>query len=215
MRHAHINVVHHHAELVHRLPKFLVAFAGTQQDEILDFVVGKFALAEHRIGNLCRSADGNFEADGRLRAWRRRFPVAASAAREAPRPAALRLLIPARLVRLGVIPAGIFVGRAVAKEGLAVRNAFLCGCAIQFGALRLVERSFVPIHAQPFQAIDDALDQFGLVALGVRVLDAQDHHAAVAPRKQPVKKSRAGPSDVQIAGGRRCEADSHARGLVS
>src|SRR5205807_9517675 len=35
--------------VVHGLPKFFVAFAGAQQDEIFDFVVGKLALAKHRV----------------------------------------------------------------------------------------------------------------------------------------------------------------------
>src|SRR5205807_8378783 len=44
---------------------------------------------------------------------------------------------------------------------------------------------------------------------------AQDHHPAVMPRKEPVEQGRAGSTDMQIAGGRRGKADTHARGVLS
>ena len=45
-------------------------------------------------------------------------------------------------------------------------------------------------------------------ALDVGVLDAQHEHAAVTPREQPVEERRAGAADVEVAGGRRREADA-------
>src|SRR2546430_266716 len=81
VRDAHVDVVDYDAELVHRLAKFLVAFAGAQQDEILDLIIGKFALAKHRVRKSRRSTSGNLEADRRLRARCRGLAVAARTAR--------------------------------------------------------------------------------------------------------------------------------------
>ena len=52
------------------------------------------------------------------------------------------------------------------------------------------------------------LDHLVRRALGVGVLDAQHEHAAVAAREQPVEERRARAADVQVAGGRRREADA-------
>ena len=47
----------------------------------------------------------------------------------------------------------------------------------------------------------------------IGVLDAQDEDAAVPPREEPVEQRRARAADVEIAGGRGCEADSDSQGL--
>src|SRR5712664_356146 len=78
-----------------------------------------------------------------------------------------------------------------------------------FGSLRLLKRPFVPVHAQPLQTIQDSLHQFRLVALRVRILDAQDHCAALAARKKPIEERRSRAPDVQIAGGGRRKTHSH------
>ena len=211
LRNAHVDVIDHRTELVHGLPKFFVAFAGAQQDEIFDFVVGKLALAKHRVCKIGRPANGHLKANRGFRAGGRGLAVAAGAARNPARSASLWLFV---LGGLGVIAAGIFVGGTVTGERAAVRDAFLSRCAIQFRSPRLVERSLIPIHAQPFQAIDNARDQFRLVTLGVGVLDAQNHHPAATPRKKPVEQSSAGSANMQVAGGRRGKADTHARGVL-
>src|SRR5437870_4216860 len=212
VRDAHVDVIDHRPELVHGLPKFFVAFAGAQQDEIFDFVVGKLALAKHRVCKFGRPSNGHPKADRGFRPGRRGLAAAAGAAGNAARSASFWLFI---LSGLGVIAAGISVRRTVTEERAAACNAFLGSRAIQFRSPRLVERSLIPIHAQPFQAVDNALDEFRLVTLGVGVLDAQDHHPAVMPRKEPVEQGRAGSTDMQIAGGRRGKADTHARGVLS
>src|SRR5439155_13858129 len=103
--------------LIHRLAKFFVAFSRAQQYEILNLIVRKLALAKNRVRKLGRPAHGYFEADCRLRAWGRRLPVSAGAARNAPRPGPFRLLNLARPLRLGIIAAGVFVRGAIAEEG--------------------------------------------------------------------------------------------------
>ena len=65
------------------------------------------------------------------------------------------------------------------------------------------------------QPIEDAADHVPRGPFGVGVLDAEDEGAAVAPREEPVEERGARAADVEVAGGRGCEADagrSHAIG---
>ena len=88
--------------------------------------------------------------------------------------------------------------------------------AVAVEALRLEVRRvrpadvgpFVPVEAQPAQAVDDAGHHVPRRALGVRVFDAQHERAAVPPGVQPVEQRRPGAADVQVAGRRRGEPDS-------
>src|SRR5262249_51711482 len=184
------------------LTEFFVALARTHQYEVFDLIIGKFSLAENRIEKLRCASDRNLEADGRLGARSRRPSIATGAARDAT-----------HLRGFGafhsVISAGIFFRGTVAKKRVAICQTFLAGFLIDRGALRLVERSLIPVHAQPFQAFNDSGDQFGLVPLGVGVLDSQNHRAALAPRKQPIKQRRARAAYVEIAsrGGRKSNAN--------
>ena len=52
--------------------------------------------------------------------------------------------------------------------------------AIEFHAVGLEERAFVPIDTQPAQADEDALDHLRRGALKVGVLDAENERAAVS-----------------------------------
>ena len=67
---------------------------------------------------------------------------------------------------------------------------------------------FVPVEAQPAQALEDGLDAGVGVALDVGVVQAQDHRAAVVASIEPVEDEGAGAADVQEAGGRRGETDA-------
>ena len=58
---------------------------------------------------------------------------------------------------------------------------------MQIQALRLEVRAFIPIDAEPSQPVENSLDQFRAIALDVGILDAQDHRAALAARKEPVE----------------------------
>ena len=71
-----------------------------------------------------------------------------------------------------------------------------------FQALRLKRRTFIPVDAQPSQAVENALDEFRTIAFDVRVFNAQDHGAAAAAREKPVEKRGARAAHVQIAGRR-------------
>mmetsp|Transcript_23873 Transcript_23873/g.66853 ORF Transcript_23873/g.66853 Transcript_23873/m.66853 type:complete len:384 (-) Transcript_23873:12-1163(-) len=79
-------------------------------------------------------------------------------------------------------------------------------------------RALIPSDAAPLQAFQDR----GLGVRGrpshVRVLDSEDHLAALRLREEPVEECRAGAADVEHARRRRCEADtgSHRpRGLLA
>ncbi len=72
---------------------------------------------------------------------------------------------------------------------------------IQRQPLRLKKRSFVPLHAEPAHAIEDALHHILGGALEVRIFNAQNEYAAGVPGKEPVEKSSARTTYMQVAGG--------------
>jgi hypothetical protein len=65
------------------------------------------------------------------------------------------------------------------------------------------------MNAEPAEPVDDALNEFGLVALGVGILDTQDHGAALVTGEQPVKQGGARAAYVEIAGGRWRKPHAH------
>jgi hypothetical protein len=99
-----------------------------------------------------------------------------------------------------MIAADVFLRRTIAEERSPVGQAFLSRFQVQGGSLGLVERAFVPIHAQPLQTLEDTVDQFGLVAFRVGVLNTQNHHAVEVPSEKPVEERCARSPHVEIAG---------------
>ncbi len=91
-------------------------------------------------------------------------------------------------------------------------------CGLQLGQVSIVDRlaltlkvgavraahlwTFIPVQAQPAQALHDAALRFFGIACAVRILDPQDESAAGLTRKKPVEQSRAATADMQIASGR-------------
>src|SRR4029077_1659943 len=114
----------------------------------------------------------------------------------------------------GVISPRIFFGGTIAEKSAAIGEALLRGGAIEVQALGLVERAFIPVEAQPKKAVDDALNEFRLVALGVGVFDAEDHGAVLLNGIEPVEQGGAGAADVEVAGGRRGETHAHGAGRL-
>ena len=82
-----------------------------------------------------------------------------------------------------MIAARIAFRRAIAEKRAAKREQFFRGITIQGGPLGLVVGDFVPIDAEPPEAVDNASNQLGLVPLGIGVFDSQDHRAALFARK--------------------------------
>ena len=72
-------------------------------------------------------------------------------------------------------------------------------------------RPFVPIEAQPAQAVQDRRERLLDVPLLVGVVDAQDELAALPFGEQPVEQRRPHAADVQVAGraGSETSADGH------
>ena len=73
-----------------------------------------------------------------------------------------------------------------------------------FGLLVL----FVPVKAQPAQALKDGLDAGIGVALDVGVVEAQHHGSAVMARKEPIEDEGARAADVKKSSGRRRETNA-------
>ena len=205
---AHVDVVDDDAQLVGGHAPLFGVFAGAQEDEVFDFGVVEFAVAEDGVGEVRFRRSGTRKRMAGFTSGIRGFAVAAAAANDAAN------FFDAGGAVGGVISAGVFFGGAVAEEGAAVGEAFLGGVVVEGEALRLVERAFVPVEAEPLKAVDDALDEFGLVALGVGVFDAEDHGAALLAGEEPVEESGAGAADVEIAGGGWGEADADGIGGV-
>src|SRR5438552_1188752 len=81
--------------------------------------------------------------------------------------------------------------------------------AADFGA-------FVPIEAEPAEAIENRLQCFADISHLIGVVDAKNELAAVLAGEQPVEKSGADAADVQVASWAGCKTgtDYHHRFLV-
>ena len=70
------------------------------------------------------------------------------------------------------------------------------------------ERAFVPIEAEPAQAVEDDVHGLLRIARGVGVLDAEDERAAGVAGVKPVEERGARAADVEVAGRRWGESDA-------
>src|SRR5262249_54872511 len=114
------------------------------------------------------------------------------------------------------------LGRAVAVVGLALPQQAVSILAVDgqtfglakalYGAVRQDSRSLVPVHPEPFHAIDDDPDGLVRGSRLVRVLDPENELSALMAREKPVEQGRADASDMEGAGGARGEADSNRNG---
>ena len=75
------------------------------------------------------------------------------------------------------------------------------------GARELRDGVAVPIETEPFQAIEDRGDGRLVVALAIRILDAQKELAVAAPGVEPIEQRRAAAADMQVSGGRGSKSD--------
>jgi hypothetical protein len=80
--------------------------------------------------------------------------------------------------------------------------------SVEIEPLRLVERAFVPVEAEPTHPIKNAFDHSLGGALEVGVFDAQDEGATGVASKEPVEERGAGTPHVQVAGRGGCETDA-------
>ena len=111
-----------------------------------------------------------------------------------------------RLLGLRVVP----VSEPLGEQLL---NRFL----VAFELLRLVVRpvraanfrAFVPVQAEPAEAVQDRLKGFLHVALLVGVVDAKDELPTVLLGEEVVEQGGADAADVEVARGARCEARAY------
>src|SRR5262245_11004046 len=88
---------------------------------------------------------------------------------------------------------------------LEIRSAWPAAAAAVVGG------PFVPVEAQPLEAVENRLEGLGHVPLGIGIVDPQQELPAVLPGKEPIKERRADAADMQIAGRTGSEAgtDGH------
>jgi hypothetical protein len=203
VRDGHVEVVHHHAEIVGRHA------VGAQQHEIVQFAVGDLDAALDQVvpghDAVVRVAKAQDRPDvGRRRPARGilRPPAAVVARLEAGR--ALRL---AHGVQF-------FLAR-IAPVGMAALDELIRHFGVALQTLHLVERAGIPAQPEPAHAVEDGVDGSLGRALDVGVLDAQDEAAAMLARIGPGIQRRAGAADMEVAGGAGGEAgaDGSVHGL--
>ena len=198
VRHPHIDVVGHHAQVISR------AAIAAQQDKIFQFGVSKLDASEHGVVESGGARFWHQEPDrsgfstgDSARSFFRRNPAAGPfVLRRTP----LACRSGAALLQI------VFAAKAIVSVPRG--NEFCCRRSVKVKALSLKKWSLVPIHPQPAQALQDAFYHFCGRAFKVSVLNAEDQSSAMVAGKQPVKQRGAGPSDMQIAGRRRSKANS-------
>ena len=116
---------------------------------------------------------------------------------------------PFTFVVFGSVTARIGHRFAIAGESGATRKNPFGRFTIHFQALRLKERPFVPLDAEPLQAFENPIHKLRLVALDIRILDPQEERPAFVFREKPIEQGGSRAADVKIASGRWSE--THAR----
>ena len=185
----------------------VIELLGVEGDLAVDGVVDHDVAAI--LGHLDTQDVGLAGVDARLGLLRREVAAAALVALEGV------------LTGLGGLAVGRqLLGRAEAGIRFALGEQALGGLLVEVQALGLRIGAevaadlgaLVPVEPQPAHGAQDDLGVLLGGARGVGIVDAQDEGAAVGAG--PVVDGGAGAADVQLAGGRRREADADGRGHV-
>ena len=166
VRDVHVQIVHHHAEIVrgHAI--------GTHDDQVVQLCVLHDDGAFHEVVENYFAIETILEADHRCHARRRGF--------------ALRVLGPPATVVARLLAASalsfahrieVFLAR-VAMIGLALANQLLRDLGIALETVHLIDGPLVVVEPQPLHRVEDGLRGFLRGALAIRVFDAQDELAA-------------------------------------
>ena len=208
----HVHVVADHGEVVGE------GAVGAAQDHVVHHIDGEAHVA----------VDGIFERDRTVVVGHFQAPDMGLAGRDARgglvgRNGAAGAVV-ARVTSLGFL-GGLALGiqlllGAEARVGGAGVDELLQRRLVGGGALGLEVGAagaahlgaLVPIESHPAEGPQDDLGVLLGGALRVGVLDAQDEGAAGSTGEGPVVDGGAGAADVQLAGGRRREADAHGLG---
>src|SRR5262249_19441537 len=116
----------------------------------------------------------------------------------------------------------LFFGR-IARIGVPRVDQFHGGFDIELRALRLKVGAmwpadfgpFVPLDAEPFEAVEDGQQGFGAIAFGVRIVDAKGELALVGSGGEQVEQRSADAADMQVTGGTRGEAGAYGHEIVA
>ncbi|MBP1770726.1 MAG: hypothetical protein H6P96_1344 [Candidatus Aminicenantes bacterium] len=114
-------------------------------------------------------------------------------------------------VVVGDGPAGLDLeqDRVAVLVGLAGGDELVGLLAVDAEAAALEDGLLVPVEAEPLEIFEDLLEEAGLRALQVRVLDPDEETAARVAGEEPVEDGRPGASDVEEACRRGGEANSN------
>ena len=153
VRDAHVDVVDYGAELIGGQGRSTdCASSRTEQHEILDLLVLNFARAEDGVVQAGGGTQRHAEAHRGILRGAGRHALAARAADNPPN------FVFATDSFVREISARVFFRRTIAEIGSSDgEQLFRCG-SVTSKALGLIQRSLIPIEAQPTQAIEDALD---------------------------------------------------------
>jgi hypothetical protein len=158
---------------------------GPQDHEVLEIGVGEGHVTADEVGERRDPLVGRAEAHHDARTGRH-APVAAVA-------------VVAGLAPAGLSPGVDLLTGAVAAVGETRFEQPGDGADVLVGAARLVLGLAVPVDAEPVERPEDEVDQFRLRALGIGVLDAQQHLPARVAGQQPVEQRRARRPHVEVA----------------
>ena len=194
---AHVQIVHHHREVVRRIA------IGTEDHQIIEFGIRELDAALHLVVPRHCAVERVLEADyaiGHVAVTGVLFAIGAVVARlffRGERGLTNRIEFLAGLV--GVV-------RGASGDHL------LGDFAVAVETLGLVDRTFVVAQAQPVHRFQDRVDRRLGAALAVGILDPQHELAARVARGQPAVQRGAGAADMQITGraGSEAGADGHA-----
>ncbi len=205
MRDLHLHIVGHDRQLVGRVA------VRAQDDEVFDGRAVDLDRAVHEIVE-SDDADRDFEAHGA----RPLVPLARGDVIRRQMPAQA-IVFPAPGLLLPSLPAALdLFRRAVAVVRAAACDKLRCHRAMTIDPLRLKVRcvvaaragAFIPVQAEPAQAVEDPADHLVRRSLGVGVFDAEDERAAVPPREEPVEERGTRPAYMEVPGWRRSKSNT-------
>ena len=179
---AHVQVVHHHREVVGGVA------VGAEDHQVVEFIVAPLDAALDLVLEHHAAADRVLEADDAVGVVAFCFVAVAVVA------VVTRLEVGGhRRLAHGL---ELFLG-FVGVIGGAVGDHLFRDLAVAVQAVGLEDRAFVVVQAQPVHGFQDGVDGGLGAALAVGVFHAQDELATAAARLQVAVQRRAGAADVQ------------------
>ena len=210
MRNPHVDIVHHHAQLIRWQAR------RPQQHKVLNLRILHFPRAKHGVLEFGNPRPRNLKTNrprNPLRFFCGSLRLAQIAAIARNHLFRFRRFIVALALLLLVRRVGspVSQGLAVTRISRPARQNLLPSGAIHFQPLRLKIRSLVPFNSKPLQPFQDAIHKLRPIAFHVGIFDPQQKCATLMPCEKPIEKSGARAANVQISRGRRSE--SHTRFL--